>query len=386
MSFPIRQGASRSLLAIVAFGAVTLTASCSNIGTSASGGTAGKTSGTYAAMLKEATTPYPVKFGGPTQPVTPPKNAKVAIVTCNSILSGCVSPADGAEAAAKTLGWQVRIFDGGGSADVQNSQMLNALSWGANIILNIAIDPASVQIGLLAAKKKGVPVGAGSNGLDSPNPVVRPAPGQLGYAFDVAPDYAALGAKAAKWIIGDSGGKANVAVYSDKEFPSVLALQIGLLAGLKQCSRCTTQPLQYFTGNQVSQILPQSVVSYLRAHTGVNYVFMPYDPAAAAVVPAIAQAGLAGSVKVVSVLGSQQNLGFVHSGHVELADAAYDNQYMGYAMLDQAARLLSGKPLATPEGENLPLVVLDSSNVPRAGTDWHAAFSYQNLFAALWKG
>jgi ribose transport system substrate-binding protein len=386
MSFPMRRGTRRLLLAIPVLAALALTASCSNVGSSVSGDTAGKVDGKYAAILKDATTPYPAQFTGPGQPVAPPKHVKVGIVTCNSILSGCVSPANGTVQAAKTLGWQVRIFDGGGSADVQNSQMLNALSWGANIVLNIAIDPSSVQIGLSAAKRKGVPVGAGSNGLDSPNPAVRPAPGQLGYAFDVAPDYAALGKKAAKWINGNSRGKAKVAVYSDKEFPSVLALQNGLLAGLKQCSGCTVQPLQYFTGDQVAQILPQSIVGYLRAHSDINYVFLPYDPAAAAVVPAIAQAGLANSVQVISVLGSQQNLGFIRTGHVEVADAAYDNQYMGYAMLDQAARMLTRRPLADPQGENLPFVVLDKSNVPQAGADWHATFSYQNQFATLWNG
>jgi hypothetical protein len=59
---------------------------------------------------------------------------------------------------------------------------------------------------------------------------------------------------------------------------------------------------------------------------------------------------------------------------------------MGYAMLDQAARMLTRRPLADPQGENLPFVVLDKSNVPQAGADWHATFSYQNQFATLWNG
>jgi ABC-type sugar transport system substrate-binding protein len=337
------------------------------------------------ALLTEATTQSPNDFEGPTDPVKAPSGVKVAVVTCFSILSGCVSPATGVEQAVKSLGWEARVFDGGGTPDKQNAQMLNAISWGADVILNIAIDSNAVQDGLRAAKDAGVIVGSGSNGTDTPNEVVAPADGKLGYAFDVGPNYPEIGEKAGKWIVGDSKGLANVVVYSDKTFPSVLAFQDGLLKGLKDCAGCTVQDLQYFTGDQVGQGLPQAIVSYLRSNPDVGYVFIPYDPAAAAIVPAIAQAGFT-NVKLVSVLGSQENLGFVRDGRIQVADAAYDNLYMGYAMLDQVARLLTDTPLSDPKGEGLPAVVLDSTNVPESGSDWHATFDYVSAFETLWKG
>ncbi|MFL6115263.1 MAG: sugar ABC transporter substrate-binding protein [Catenulispora sp.] len=376
-----------SLVALPVAAVLAVATACGNVGSSSqNGGSAGNQQGKeFTDLHRSATTESPPKYEGTTTPVTAPKHLKVAVITCLSILSGCVSPATGAQQAAKKVGWQVRVLDGGGTPDKQNAQMFNALSWGADIILNIAIDPNAVQDGLRAAKRAHVPVGAGSNGLDSPNPPIKPAPGKLGYAFDVAPDYAAVGQKAAEWVRADSAGKANIVVYSDKEFPSVLALQKGLLAGLKKCKDCTVQPLRYFTGNQVAQVLPQSVVSYLRSHTDVKYVFIPYDPAAAAVVPAIAQAGLGNRVRLISVLGSQENLNFVRKSQVQVADAAYDNLYMGYAMLDQTSRLLTKKPLADPHGENLPYLVLDKTNVPPAGSDWHASFDYPGTFVGLWK-
>jgi ribose transport system substrate-binding protein len=376
-----------SLLALPVAAVLAVGTACSDVGTSSqkSGSTAKGQSKEFADLHRSATTESPPKYQGPTTPVAAPKKLKVAVITCLSILSGCVSPATGAQQAAKNIGWQVRVLDGGGTPDRQNAQMLNALSWGADIILNIAIDPNAVQDGLRAAKRTGVPVGAGSNGLDSPNPAIKPTAGKLGYAFDVAPDYAALGQKAAEWVRADSKGKANIVVYSDKEFPSVLALQKGLLAGLDKCGDCKVQPLRYFTGNQVAQVLPQSVVSYLRSHPDVTHVFIPYDPAAAAVVPAITQAGLGNKVRLISVLGSQENLNFVRKSQVQVADAAYDNLYMGYAMLDQTSRLLAKKPLVQPHGENLPHVVLDKTNVPPAGSDWHASFDYPRTFTGLWK-
>ncbi|MGH7227221.1 MAG: sugar ABC transporter substrate-binding protein, partial [Gemmataceae bacterium] len=301
-----------------------------------------------AGAMQLAREQYPAKYEGPTTPSKAPAGLKVTVITCLSILHGCVSPADGVVDAGKKLGWRVTILDGGGNPNRQNAQILNAISSGAKVIVLVAIDPNAVQLGLAAAKKAGVLVVSGSNGIDSPNPVQRPANGGLWVKFDIGPDYAALGDKAADWIIADSKGKANIAIFSDKEFPSVIAFQNGLLEGLKKCGGCELSKLQYFTGNQVGTTLGQETVGYLRAHPGTDYLFSPYDPAAAAQVTAIEQAGLGNKVKLISVLGDQQNLNFIREGEVQAADAAYDNEYMGFAIADQIIRTLNKQPLFSP--------------------------------------
>lgn len=338
----------------------------------------------YTALLKQARQPFPTSYSGPTAPAKAPKNVKLALITCFSILRGCYSPTIGATHAAKGLGWKVTTYDGGGNPRQQNQQMLNAISAGANVIANIAIDPNLVQQGLQAAKKAGVLVVSGSSGLNQPNPTLKPGPGKLGYAFDIAPDYFKLGFKTAQWIIADSKGTANILVMSDKEFPSVLGLQRGLLAGLKTCGGCKLSPLQYFTGSQVGNTLVAQTNGYLQSHPDVGYVFTPYDPAAGAQVAGMATAGL-NKVKLISVLGVQQNLDFIRKGQIQVADAAYDNEYMGYAIVDQVIRLLDRKPLSRPIGENLGFVVLDKSNLPKPGSDWVSPFNYKSHFAKLWK-
>jgi len=384
------------LVTTLAAGAIV--AGCGSSGSSSSGGssasgssatgsqTSANGSGQNASLLTEARTTSPSSYEGPTTAAKAPRSLSVAVITCSSQLSGCVSPATGVQTAASKLGWHVRVYDGGGTPQKQNAAMLDAISAGAKVIVNIAIDPNLVQQGLQAAKQSGVLVVSGSNGIDTPNPVQKPTGGKLGYLFDVAPDYAALGRKAADWIIGDSNGKANVAVFSDPEFPSVIAFQNGLLEGLKTCTGCTISPLQDFNGTQVGTTLGSQTTGYLQAHPDVKYVFSPYDPAAAAQVTAIATAGLATRVKLVGVLGSQQNLSFIRHGEVQAADAAYDNRYMGYMIVDQIIRTLDKKPLFSPHGGNLPGVVLDKTNVPAQGSDWHAGFDYETKFAQLWNG
>ncbi len=339
-------------------------------------------------LVATALQEYPTHYEGPTAPAAAPKSLKIAVVTCNSILHGCVSPAIGIQDAVRALDakgyhWSVTVLNGGGTASQQNSQMVAAVSSGAKVIINTAIDPNAVQVGLRAAKRAGVLVGSGSDGIETPNPVIAPAKGNLGYAFDVGPDYGALGKKAAEWIIGASGGKANIVVYSDKEFPSVLALQRGLLTGLHTCKSCTIAPLQYFVGTQVGTTLGAETVSYLRSHPSTTYLFSPYDPAASSQVPAIVGAGMR-NVKLVGVLGDAQNLQYIRAGEIQAADAVYDNEYMGYAIVDQTIRVLDHKPLAAPEGENLPFAVVDKANAPAKGQDWHASYAYTSRFLSLW--
>lgn len=375
------------LCAALAIGSLAAGCGSSDSGSSGSASSgSGSSSSGASSQLSQARQTSPSAYQGPTQPVKAPSSLSMAVITCSSQLSGCVSPATGVKQAAQALGWKVRVLDGGGTAQKQNAAMLDAISAGAKVIANIAIDPNLVQQGLRAAKKAGVLVVSGSNGIDAPNPVQTPANGKLGYAFDVAPDYGALGRKAADWIIGDSGGKANIAVFSDREFPSVVAFEKGLMAGLKSCEGCTVSSPQHFNGTQVGTTLGDQTTGYLRSHPDVNYVFSPYDPAAAAQVTAIATAGMANKVKVVGVLGSQQNVDFIRKGQVQAADAAYDNRYMGYMLVDGISRKLANKPVFDPPGGNMPGTVLDKSNLPKPGADWTASFDYPAKFAELWKG
>ena len=335
-------------------------------------------------LVAEATEATPSKFEGPTEPAKAPSGIKMTVVTCNSALSGCVSPAEGLEKVGKVLGWDVTVLDGAGDPGKMNAAILSGISAGSDVIATTAIDPNLIQQGLKAAKKAGVPVVAGSNGIDSPNPVKEPEGGKLGYAFDVAPNYAALGEKVAQWVDGESDGSANLALFSDKEFPSVLAVEVGLLKGLEECEGCTVSEPQYFTGTQVGAPLEQQTAGFLRSNPETEYLFSPYDPAAAVQVPAIQKAGLTNDVKVIGVLGSQQNLEFIRQEQVQAADAAYDNNYMAWAIADQTIRLLDGQKLAEPHGENLPYVVLDKDNLPPEGQNWEAEFPYEKEFEALW--
>lgn len=325
----------------------------------------------------------PPKWEGPTEAIKPPsKSQKIALISCSAELHGCVTPLEGAAEAAKALGWSTTIENGAGTSSTENKLILNGIAAGDTAIMFTSINPALIQEGMEAAKKAKIPVISASSGSSSPNPTIKPPAGDAWPLLDVAQNFVETGRQMADWVINDSKGKANVLVLTDKEYTSGVS-QVGSVDQFKKlCPQCKLATFN-FTGTQVGTTLPQQTVGYLKTHPEVEYVVIPYDPAAATIVPAMAQAGLT-NVKVCSLLGDEQNLNFIRTGEIQTCDAGYDQRYDGWAMIDQLMRYLAGKPFFKPLGENVPEILLEKSNLPAQGTDWHAPYDYQAEYKKLW--
>ncbi len=216
--------------------------------------------------LDQARLTVPPSYQGPTTPAKAPPDIKIGVVVCFSVLHGCVSPGNGVADAAKKLGWTVTLYNGGGTASKQNAAILDAVSSKVNAIVAIGVEPSLVQLGLHAAKEAGIPVISASAGIDTPNPVRKSGANELGYAFDIGTDYAALGRSIGQWIVAESGGDANIVVYSDKEFPAVIALEPVSSVCCTPAVAVPRDPHSISAQTQIGTTLGQQTVGYLRSH------------------------------------------------------------------------------------------------------------------------
>lgn len=323
-------------------------------------------------------------WAGPTTPAKAPNDVKVGVIPCGVQFRGCNAPALGAAEAAKALGWAVTVYDGAGTQEKQNTGILDALSSGANLILTTSLDPNFIQLGLSKAKEAGVPVVSSSAGTDTPNPVMMPSGGGLKYVTDVGTDFQAVGRGLGDFTVKNSGGKATVVVYEDDEYPSSVASLRGFVDTIKQCASCKVSDIVKMTASQIGSV-GQMVVGYLQTHPDVDWVYAPYDPAGAVMVNAIVQAGLQDKVKLVSIVGSAQNIDFIRQGRVQVADGAYDNFYMGWAQVDQAIRVLNKQPLIEPNSEGTPFAIITKDNLPPPGGEFGTKVDYRSKFLSLWK-
>lgn len=327
---------------------------------------------------------WPSEFMGPTEAAKAPDGVKLAVVSCTAALAGCQVQADSAFDAGKRLGWEVQMYDGKGQPNTQAAALLDALSWGATAIVAVSIDYRSIQLPLKEAKKRGVPVVAIGQSGDTPNRLPELQEGQLAWSSAIDVDCDELGRALARWVISDSGGKANIVVYNDVEFGGVVEQVAGLMAGLEECADCTVDE-QQMTAAQIATNLGQQVTGYLRTHPETTYVFAPFDPAAFAMVAAIRSAGMGDKIKVLSIVGNEENLDLIRRGEIQVADGAFDTQYTGYAAVDHIIRHLNGQSIMEPHNENVPFIVLDKTNLPDSG-NWRSDIDTVGKFMALWRG
>lgn len=336
---------------------------------------------TFEQKLETAKKTEPSHWEGPTEPVTPPKKFSVAAITCSSQLEGCLTPVEGAGDAAKELGWSYQIYDGEGSPTVYAKRIDQAIASHVNAIILSAVNGTVVKSELEEAKKDGIIIISTSNGT---------APGEQGYAVDTSPNVTAIGQAVGDWFVVDSKGKGVVAPFVDKEFQTNIDFAEGIQEELKKCSGCQTKGTTAFVATDVGTKLGTNTVAYLRQNPDVEYFFSTYDPAMSEQVASVSQAGL--NVKSCSQLGDAQNLSFIKQGHIQQCDGAWDNEYEGYATIDQIARLATHKPLAVstnvPErykyGENIPWVLLEKSNLPASSKTFRASFDYIDEYRKLW--
>lgn len=325
----------------------------------------------------------PTEWEGPTEPVKPPKDFNLALITCDNASKGCIAPAEGAEEAAKKLGWEVKIYDGESDPTVQAKRVAQALANNADGIITESVDGRGIGAALKEAKAAGVPVVSTSNAA---------APGEQGYAVDVSPDFEQLGKDIGSWMIADSGGTATVLPYVDREYQSTISTLDGLLSQLDACSGCTVEdPVNFVAADLANNLGPETVAT-LRSKPEVDYIHFAYDPAATFQVPAILQAGLAEGLQGSSIIGDEQNLEFIAEEQVQAADAVWDNIYQGYASVDQLIRLANGEQPAVTAGvperfkfnEGLPSVLVTKENLPEPGSLYEAPFDYKSEYEKLW--
>jgi ribose transport system substrate-binding protein len=248
------------------------------------------------------------------------------------------------------------------------------------IILSTAPDPRQLQPQLKQAKAKGIPVLV-THFYDQSVP---PPPNCLACAAGVtalenAPFYQA-GRAEADWMINDSKGKAHVLIVSSNDIlpspPTVKVIEDELKA---HCPDCTYRDVNVPVSDWNTKV-GSTISSQLQSHPDINYVDCLYDAMVQTAVPGVQIAGKAGKVKVVSYNGSTFALKYIQDGNIMAMDVGEPTVWIGYAVMDQAFRILSGAKALPREGT--PIRVFDKGNISEAGTPPSLTQGYGTAYVA----
>lgn len=253
------------------------------------------------------------------------------------------------------------------------------------IVLTAAPDPRVLQPQLAAAKAAGIPVLVTHNYDDSsPNPPDCNACA-AGVTGIVTAPFNRAGQAAADWIIADSKGKANVYLLASKDvIPSP-----GTVADIQkemtdQCPGCKVSVKDIPVADWNTQVQGE-VQAALTKDPTINYVYPLYDAMVGGAVTGIQTVGRAKQTQVVSFNGSPYALKFIEDNNIVGMDVGEDTAGIAYADMDQAFRILLGKPTVN---QRTPIRIWDKTNVSQTGTPpvvgQGYGTAYVDGFLALW--
>lgn len=254
------------------------------------------------------------------------------------------------------------------------------------IILSTAPDPRELQPQLSQAKAAGIPVLVThfyDESVPAPPNCIACAAGVT--ALEKAP-FNMAGKAEADWIIADSGEHANVLIVSSKDIlPSASIVNTMENEFKSHCPGCSYTVVNVPVSEWNTKV-GSTVSAQLLAHPDINYVDCLYDAMVQTAVPAVQLAGKAGKVKVVSFNGSAFALKYIATGDVMAMDVGESTIWIGYAVMDQAFRILSGAGPVT--NETTPIRIWDKTNISESGTPPSITKGYGNAaeqhFNELW--
>lgn len=322
-----------------------------------------------------------VPMDEPAGPVDPGQH-KVAVIAVGLATPGASDTSVYVQQAVKLAGWTAPpTYDGKFLPTTASGYIETAINAGDQAIILVSVTPSTVSSALQLAHSKNIPVVCI---LCGPPSTFSQFPGVVG----VEPSPQNVGTAQADYVIAQSNGTAKVWVYEDAEFPFTQVQNETALSALKsQCPGCQVHVVQMKAGDeQVPGIPVLSGVLSANPKDTINYIIAPYDNAAAQFATLLQQRGRT-EVGVLGYAALPVFFDQIKAGTPPGAQATVSIPlwYMGYSAVDEAARLLAGKP--TWDASNLAVSLVTRSNYSQysAAAPWVSpGFDVPSHFAKLW--
>lgn len=333
------------------------------------------------AFVAKATAPVTLWDG----PTTGPKavgHKLVIFVSADQRNGGVLGVSEGAEQAAKVIGWTLRIIDGQGSVSGRASALTQAIAMKPDAIILGSVD-AVEQASLIAqAAKDGIKIVSWHSG---------PYPGKIKGSpifTNIETDPIAIAKAAAYYAVAESNGTANVILFTDNLYKIAIAKTDAEADVIKGCSGCSILAVEDTPLGQVSERMPQLTTSLLEKYgakwtysIGVNDLYFDF------MAPSLAAAGVAGNGyprNIAAGDGSQAAFNRIRNQHYQIATVPEPLFLDGWQLIDELNRDFAGQP---PSGYSTPVHLITIKNVNSDGGDkgvYDPSNGYQAAYRAIW--
>ncbi|MFJ8109272.1 substrate-binding domain-containing protein [Streptomyces sp. NPDC096132] len=328
-----------------------------------------------AAVVRAEQTDVP--WGGPTTGPTAVSGRTIVYVAQTMTNPGVAGAAKGVRDAARVIGWNVRVVDGGGTPAGIQAAMSEAVALRPSGIVIGGFDPNSTSRQVARANQANIPL-VGWHALAAPGPSRRPE-----LFTNVTTRVEDVAAISAQWIIAHSQGHAGVVLITDASIPFARNKSELIRKELATCAGVKVLAYENIPIPDASSRTPREISSLLaRFGNRWTHSVAINDLYFADAAPAFRAAGEKGSGPPFNIgAGDGDPSAFqrINSRQYQAATVPEPLSLQGWQIVDEFNRAFSGRPAS---GYVAPVHISTAENSAGA-TTWDPS-GYREAYRQIW--
>jgi ribose transport system substrate-binding protein len=332
--------------------------------------------------VAKVTAPGAPWTGPTTGPAAQPKKL-VVYVSSDQRNGGPQGAGDGAQEAAKVIGWDFRILDGQGSVQGRTTALNQAIALKPDGIILGNVDTLEQSPVIERAAMLGIKL-VGWHATAAPGPVADPP-----VFTNVTTDPRDVARAAAYYAVVDSNGRAKVILFKDS-ITTISTVKTDVSAEvIKECAGCTVLAIEDTPMGDLANRMPSLTTSLLAKHgnawtysIAVNDLYFDFSA------PSLQSAGVdpaAGYPRQISSGdGSVTAFQRIRQQRYQIGTVAEPLRLQGWMCIDELNRAFAGAP---PSGFVPPPHLFIASNLDRDGgpnNTYEPENGYKDVYRKIW--
>ncbi|MEU2280981.1 substrate-binding domain-containing protein [Streptomyces sp. NPDC013178] len=318
-----------------------------------------------------------IPWGGPTSGPAAVSGKTIVYVAQTMTNPGVAGAANGVRQAARVIGWNVRVIDGGGTPAGIQAAMSEAVALKPAGIVIGGFDPNSTSRQVARADAAGIPL-VGWHAVAAPGPSRRPE-----LFTNVTTRVEEVAGISARWIISHSNGRAGVVLITDASIPFARNKSELIRKELATCPGVKLLAYENIPIPDASSRTPREISSLLsRFRSRWTHSVAINDLYFADAAPAFRAAGEKGSGPPFNIgAGDGDPSAFqrINSRQYQAATVPEPLSLQGWQIVDEFNRAFSGRPAS---GYTAPVHITTADN-SEGVTTWDPS-GYREAYRKIW--
>jgi ribose transport system substrate-binding protein len=317
-------------------------------------------------------------YRGPASGARAQSPGLVVFIAADRTNGGIAGVARGVQEAVRAIGWRLRILDGQATPAGRRSAMGTALRLRPDGIILGGFDAREQEPALQRADALGIPVVGWHAGP-------HPGPDRRHHLFtNIATDPGLVAQLAARYVIADSGGKAQVVIVEDPSFSIAMYKAAVMAREIRSCHGCRVLDVIDTPIAHAEIRMPVIVLSLLHRF-GPRFRYLmtingAYITGSSAGLQGAGRKGDAPPFAVAAGDGDASEFARIRADAYQRASIADPLYLQGWQLIDELNRARAGRP---PSGYVAPPRLITRADVP-SGSVFDPPSGYRQRYLKIW--